>query len=91
MLGLRVAIDVNCAGVFAAGDAIFLVNRAGHHIAVTAGLGIAPGDRRPGGASFQRLDFGDNGAPLVLVIKRPGAIARTSSPACGFTRAARQH
>jgi hypothetical protein len=144
MLGLRAAVDVNGVGVFTASDAIFLVNRAGYHIAVATGLRIAPGDRRPGGPRFQRLEFGDNRAPFVLVIKRrAGAIAqrgvepgpnrcpssaivddpsggttnrrspglpfvpyrkskrqattpprwppRTSSLACGFTHAARQH
>jgi hypothetical protein len=49
MLGLRAAVDVNSVGVFAAGDAIFLVNRAGYHIAVATSLRIAPGDRCPGG------------------------------------------
>jgi hypothetical protein len=69
MLGLRVALDVYGVGVFAAGDAIFLIHRAGHHIAIATRLRIAPGDRRLRGARFQRLELRDRSAPLVLVIK----------------------
>ena len=80
MLGLGVAVDVHGVRVFTASDPVFLVNRAGHDITVAAALGIAPGDRRPGRPRFQRLEFGDNSALPVLVIKRcAGAIAQQAA------------
>src|SRR5580704_8144667 len=67
---LRGAIDIDRVGILPAGGAIGLVGRAGHDIAVTAGIRITPGDRGARRAGFQRLHLGGVGAPPVLVVHR---------------------